>query len=100
MKLRRSRGSHAETMATCREVGRVLQSYLDGQTDEFTAQRVRAHLDACRRCGMEANVYAELKHALARHTPTVDAAIVERVRAFSRDLVDAPPSDTADPASG
>ena len=100
MKIRRSRGSHAEAMATCREVGRVLQSYLDGQVDELTARRVSAHLDACRRCGMEAYVYEELKQALARHAPRIDAAIVERVQAFGRDLVDSPSSDTADPASG
>lgn len=100
MKIRRSRSSHADAMASCREVGRVLQAYLDGQVDEVTARRVGTHLEACRRCGMEAHVYEELKQALARHAPNVDAALVERVQAFGRELVNAPPGDTADPSSG
>lgn len=98
MKIRRWRGSHADAMASCREVGRVLQTYLDGQVDEVTARRVRAHLEACRRCGMEAQVYDELKHALARRAPSLDPSIVERVNAFSRELVGSPPQDKADPS--
>lgn len=100
MRMRIWRRSHADAMASCREVGRVLQAYLDGQVDELTAQRVRAHLEACRRCGLEACVYDELKQALARRAPRVDSSIVERVQAFGRQLVESPPGDTADPASG
>lgn len=52
-------------VATCREVGRVLQAYLDGHVDELTARRVARHLEMCRRCGMEASTYAEIKRSLA-----------------------------------
>jgi anti-sigma factor RsiW len=73
-------------MASCMKVMRVLQSYLDGQTDEVTTRRVANHLEACRRCGLEAATYRELKASLARRAPQVDADTVERLRAFGRDL--------------
>ncbi len=92
--------SNSDAMASCREVGRVLQAYLDGQVDELTAQRVSAHLEACRRCGLEAHVYDELKQALARRSTRVDPSIVERVQAFGRDLVESPPNEAADPSTG
>lgn len=89
--------SNSDAMASCREVGRVLQAYLDGQVDELTARRVSAHLEACRRCGLEAHVYDELKRALARGAAGVDPSIVERVQAFGRALVESPPGEAADP---
>jgi anti-sigma factor RsiW len=94
------RRSNREAMAACREVGRVLQPYLDGQVDEVTARRVNEHLEACRRCGLEANVYEELKAALARRATDVDPTVVERVQSFGRDLVDSPPSEAAGPPTG
>ncbi|MGW0734812.1 zf-HC2 domain-containing protein [Streptomyces sp. NPDC002851] len=38
-------------------VTKVLQAYLDGETDELTARRVADHVEDCRRCGLEATVY-------------------------------------------
>jgi anti-sigma factor RsiW len=73
-------------MASCMKVMRVLQSYLDGHTDEVTTRRVDNHLEACRRCGLEAATYRELKASLARRAPPVDANAVERLRTFGRDL--------------
>jgi anti-sigma factor RsiW len=67
---------------------RVLQSYLDGQTDEVTAQRVGRHLEACRRCGLQAATYREIKAALARQAPHVDPETVARLRAFGTNLAD------------
>jgi len=86
-------------MASCREVHRVLQSYLDGQVDEFTAHRVAAHLDACRACGLEADVYRELKQALARRANHVDETVIERLREFGREIADHADDETG-PASG
>ena len=86
-------------MVECQRVGRVLQSYLDGQVDDVTAQRVRHHLEACRRCGLEAHVYDELKQALARRAIDLDPSAVERVKSFGRDLLETPPGEAADPAS-
>ena len=56
-KARRFRGT--KEMASCMQVMRVLQSYLDGQTDEMTARRVANHLEACRRCGLDAATYRD-----------------------------------------
>jgi anti-sigma factor RsiW len=70
----------------CWRVSRVLQSYLDGQTDDLTTRRVREHLDECRRCGLEADTYRAVMNALARHEQPTDAAL-ERLRAFGESLV-------------
>ncbi|MBA2609350.1 MAG: zf-HC2 domain-containing protein [Actinobacteria bacterium] len=73
-------------MASCMEVGRVMHRYLDRELDEHTAKRVARHLEECRRCGLEAAAYTEIKHALGRRTSTVDAAALDRLRAFSDSL--------------
>jgi Putative zinc-finger len=67
---------------TCRAASRELQAYLDGETDLIIARRVRSHLKACRRCGLEASTYRAIKKALARRAPDVDRQAVERLRAF------------------
>lgn len=73
-------------MASCMRVMRVLQSYLDGQTDEVTAERVSKHLEACRRCGLEAATYREIKAALARRAAPLERASLERLRDFGSSL--------------
>jgi anti-sigma factor RsiW len=83
-KARRFRGS--KEMASCMQVMRALQSFLDGQTDDITTRRVANHLDACRRCGLEAATYREIKAALARNAAPVDQRAVERLRAFGARL--------------
>jgi anti-sigma factor RsiW len=53
----------------CAEVGRLLQVYLDGEfDDEARAQRLRAHLKDCKRCGLEAETYKRIKASLARRS--------------------------------
>ena len=88
----RRRAHRDDDMASCRQVGRVLQSYLDGHADEITTRRVERHLEACRRCGLEARVYADLKAALARRSAHVDRLAIERLRGFARGLVEHPPA--------
>ncbi len=84
---RRMRGS-AE-IASCREVGNVLQTYLDGELDELAARRITRHLALCRRCGMEASAYAEIKASLARNGKHgIDPAAVDRLRDFGQRLID------------
>ncbi|MCZ4126164.1 anti-sigma factor family protein [Streptomyces sp. H39-S7] len=73
----------------CMQVARVLQSYLDGETDEVTARRVSAHLEDCRRCGLEASVYQEIHNALARRADP-DSQAVDRLRTFGASLLSAP----------
>jgi anti-sigma factor RsiW len=83
-KPRRLRGT--KEMASCMQVMRVLQSYLDGHTDEVTTRRVANHLEACRRCGLEAATYREIRASLARKAGPVDESAVERLRAFGTAL--------------
>jgi anti-sigma factor RsiW len=73
-------------MLSCREAGRVLQSYLDGEVDEVSARGVAHHLEACRRCGMAAETYTEIKRALRRRGGGVPRDAVERLRAFGEQL--------------
>lgn len=94
---RRQREQGAE--ATCAEIARVLQGYLDGQVDEMTARRVARHLEACRRCGLEAHTYEAIKETLARRRTDVDAAALERLRSFGERLVEeGPPEEAGAPA--
>jgi len=68
------------------QVGRVLQSYVDGEADEVTARRVAVHLEECRRCGLELAAYREIKSTLARReAPDPDA--VRRLHDFGRSLL-------------
>lgn len=64
------------------QVTRILQAYLDGETDEATARRVAAHLEDCRRCGLEAETYRKIKDMLARRSEP-DADRLERLRGFA-----------------
>ena len=66
--------------ASCREVSRALQAYLDGHVDEVTARRVARHLEACRRCGLEAEVYTGIKEALSRMERDVASLPVAHLR--------------------
>ncbi len=78
----------------CRQVGRRLQRYLDGEADDLTARRIMRHLEACRRCGMEAAAYNEIKAALARRGQHIPDETLRRLRAFGERLVaDGPPTD-------
>ncbi|MEZ5267824.1 MAG: zf-HC2 domain-containing protein [Microthrixaceae bacterium] len=66
---------------SCAEVGEVLQQYLDGEYDSDRAPLVRAHLEVCKRCGLEASVYTDIKEALAHQVePPVESR--DRLREF------------------
>ncbi len=81
--MRRRRG---EREASCAEVARVLQSYLDGHVDDLTARHVSRHLEHCRRCGLEAETYQAIKDALSRRGREVDPETLKRLRAFGARL--------------
>jgi len=85
--------------ASCLQVMRVLQSYLDGHTDEVTARRVANHLEACRRCGMEASIYREMKAALARQAKPLDDESLVRLRQFSFSLTQRHDDDGGEPSA-
>lgn len=72
----------------CREVGKVLQSYLDGELDEVLARRVTRHLEMCRRCGMSAETYVAIKRALRRSAGSPPQDALDRLRAFGEQLAE------------
>lgn len=81
----RERGSRRRDRS-CRRVAHLLQSFLDEEVDLSTVMRIEDHLEQCRRCGMEADVYWEIKEALARSTPAVPELTLRRLHHFGEEL--------------
>jgi anti-sigma factor RsiW len=78
-------------MRTCHDVGRILQQYLDEDLDQAQVKKVAAHLEHCRRCGMEAETYVRIKESLARVASQglvhpEDQLSIERLRRFADTL--------------
>ena len=87
MRLKRRFWRRNTTELNCKEVGQVLQAFLDGELDDADAPLVAAHLDDCRMCGLESASYDRIKAALAQPMPEgADPEAIERLRAFGRDL--------------
>jgi len=80
----RIRRRHRRRMAmqmSCAEVGAVLQRYLDDELDGTTSPLVEAHLEMCRKCGLEASIYTDVKNALAKNGDLPEDS-VRRLREF------------------
>lgn len=77
----------ADRRLSCRQVGKILQRYLDSELDEVATDRVAEHLEDCRRCGMDADVYLEIKASIGRDAPAVPEEALSRLQDFSRDLI-------------
>lgn len=87
MRLKRAFWRKDKTTANCREVGKVLQTYLDGELDDADALLVAAHLDECRDCGLESASYDRIKAALAQPMPEgTDPEAIARLRSFGEGL--------------
>jgi anti-sigma factor RsiW len=71
---------------SCHQVGRLLQSYLDGELDRRSAARVAGHLDDCRRCGLEAETYEAVKASLHRGADDPADESLTRLREFGARL--------------
>lgn len=89
-----------ERPMNCRQVGRRLQRYLDGDLDDLTARRILRHLEDCRRCGMEAAAYTEIKASLARRSGDVPHDALARLREFGERLIHEGPTAQADDQPG
>jgi anti-sigma factor RsiW len=70
----------------CREVGRALQHYLDGDVESDFAQKIAEHLEKCKDCGLEYETYKQIKDSLAEQDPGVDADAIARLRDFGKNL--------------
>ena len=79
---------HRNSPTNCREVGRVLQHYLDNDMDPEWAASVAEYLDACKGCGLERAAYREIKSTLGRQRPAMHDDAISRLREFGRSLTD------------
>ena len=68
---------------SCDQVMEVLQSYLDGETDAATAQKVASHLPDCRNCDLESKVYKRIKMSLNERPETIDPEVLASLRSFA-----------------
>lgn len=84
--IRRRLLRRVSTEVNCREVGRVLQSYLDGEVEPGFAAKIAEHLEKCKDCGLEHETYLRIKSSLADQEADLDADAIERLRAFGRGL--------------
>lgn len=73
-------------MVECMRVKPLLQAYLDGHISPEQARRVSTHLDACRRCGLAAETYRDIKAGLARFAEQPDPRAVRRLERFVDEL--------------
>jgi len=89
MKMKRAFWRKNQPSASCREVGQVLQTYLDGELRDADAELVAAHLEDCRACGLESATYDRIKAALAQPMPEgADPEAIDRLRQFGRGLTE------------
>jgi hypothetical protein len=65
----------------CMRVRPLLQLWLDGELD-VQRERVAAHLEACRRCGLAASTYRSLKERLGGLGQPADPVEVARLETF------------------
>lgn len=66
----------------CRQVIRVLQSYLDGELPDDERDVVAEHLRHCQRCGIDARIYRDIKRSLQGLDTPVDRQAIRRLRGF------------------
>jgi len=86
MTVRRTWGRRNRPEVNCREVGRVLQSYLDNDVEEDFAAKIASHLEACKECGLEVETYRQIKRSLAAKMPEVDPDAIARLRSFGEEI--------------
>lgn len=73
---------------SCKQVGKDLQSFLDDENTNASAADLAAHLEACKDCGLEADVYRKIKAALGRQADDVDPDSLTRLQEFGRQLAE------------
>lgn len=85
---------------SCAQVHDLVQSFLDGELEHGPERdRLVAHLDMCRPCGIEAEIYERIKATLAAEPP---ADGLERLMQFAAAVPElaglADPPDTVEGA--
>lgn len=83
----RSTRSRAAPMR-CRQVRRLMQSFLDGELPPSQTELVAAHLEDCERCGLGADTYRRVKASLAALRGDPAPGALDRLRTFADGIVD------------
>ena len=73
---------------SCRQVGRLLQAYLDGELRGPATVGVADHLADCVPCGLDASSYRWLTAQLAGLAPPADVHQLDRLHRFADQLMD------------
>jgi anti-sigma factor (TIGR02949 family) len=81
--------------ASCCEVMRLVQSFVDGELNERRARRIAQHLDDCQNCGLEVALYQEIRESLRRQIPIHEPTLA-RLKDFVRQLEENEPPGGAD----
>lgn len=71
---------------SCHQVDAVLQQYLDDELDAAEVPKVLKHLETCRDCGMEADLYSRIKSSLHAHEGAPDDSSMLRIRELANEL--------------
>lgn len=95
MRLRRRAPLPLPVDPDCHQVGAVLQAYVDGELGAQDADAVAAHLEHCRRCGIEVRTVEQVIDAIQRQRPDVDPGALRRLAGYVDELSDdgSTPSD-------
>ncbi len=78
---------HRRDTTLCRRASQQINQIVDREIHPHRATKVlQAHLEACERCGTEADVVRALKRAIARVSGEADPEAVRRLEVFARQL--------------
>lgn len=84
---------------SCQQVDEVMQQYLDRELDASEVPKVLEHLEACKDCGLEAELYTRIQNSLHEHQVAPSADSMSKIRALAQELaVSGPPEGMDAPA--
>ncbi len=89
-------GSRIAVRIRCMRTRRILQNYCDGELDDASTNRVAAHIEECRRCGLEVSVYKDIKRSLQTKSKQVNPDALERLRVLAEQLANGGKTDGFD----
>ncbi len=78
---------------SCHQVEAVMQQYLDEELSPEQVPAVLKHLEACKDCGLEADLYGRIKTSLLRHQDSPDEASMLRIRRLATELATSGPPE-------
>lgn len=84
----------------CMRVRPLLQPFLDGELDDARRDRLVAHLEACRRCGLAAETYRNLSARLQGLGQPAEPDAVARLAEFVDELAEESDEGGQPPSAG